>query len=123
VLPRSRAVSLALWVIGLVWVVGESHPPLWRVLGMAATLYVAHASAAFAAVLPHDCAVTGSAVARWAVRTLLVIAASLALGGAGMAVLGPLPPVRSILGPIAGSLFAAAIAGLIAGLVRRREAA
>ncbi len=126
VFPRTRAVGFALIAIAVVWLVAttafdDSAPSLWRVLGMAAALYIAHAAAAFAAVLPHDCAVAPSALGRWAVRTLLVVAVSVGLGSAGMALLDRLPAESSMAGPIVGSLVAAGLAGVIVWLVRRRS--
>jgi hypothetical protein len=123
--PRTRIVGTALLAIGAAYFVtsfaGSGSLALWRVLALAATLYVAHCSAAMAAVLPHDCAVAPGTLARWASRTLLVLATSLAVGAVGMALVGQLQSVSSIIGPIVGSLLAAGIAGLMAWQLRRRS--
>lgn len=118
--PRTSAVSVTLLLIAGVWAVATSDPPLWMALALAALLYVAHAAAAFAAVLPYDCAVAPGALLRWAGRTASVVVASLAAGAAGMALTGAVPLESSVLGPIVGSLVAAAIVVLIVWQLRRR---
>ncbi len=65
--PRTRAVGLILLGIATLWLIAttvfdDSAPSVWRVLGMAAALYVAHSAAAFAAVVPHECAVASAAL-------------------------------------------------------------
>jgi hypothetical protein len=123
--PRTRVVGLALLAIVGVWLIetiayeGDT-PSAGRVLTLAASLYVAHAAAAIAAVLPHDCAVAPATLGRWAMRTLLVTAVSVAIGVVGMALVGQLHAVQSSIGPIVGSLVAAGIAGLLAWLLRGR---
>lgn len=122
--PRSRAVGFVLLAIVVTWLFDtiaydNLAPTTGRVLTLATSLYVAHATAAIAAVLPHDCAVAPIALGQWAVRTLLVIAVSLAIGLVGVVLVGQLPTVQSSIGPIVGSLVAAGIAGLLAWLLRR----
>jgi hypothetical protein len=125
VLPRTRIVGATLLAIAAAYFVTSSATSgslaLWRLLALAATLYLAHCSAAMAATLPHDCAVAPGTLARWASRTLLVLATSLAVGAIGMAFVGQLQSASSIIGPIVGSLLAAGIAGLMAWQLRRSE--
>jgi hypothetical protein len=97
----------------------ERTPPLWRVVLLGASLYLAHAAAAFAAVLPHDVAVAGAALGRWALRVAAVLGAGLGLGVVGMVVVGQLTVTPTVLAPIAGVLVAAGLAGLLAWLARR----
>jgi hypothetical protein len=123
--PRTRMVGFCLIGITVLWVLAtnlfdDGAPAAWRVLGMAAALYVAHTAAAFAAVVPHDCAIAPAALRRWAMRTALILLVSLGLSAAGMALFGRLAPVSSMTGPILGSLVAAGLAGILAWLVRRR---
>jgi hypothetical protein len=121
--PRTRLVSLALFATAACWFVtsfgGSGSIATVRVLVLAAALYLTHSCAALAAVLPHDCVVAAGAIGRWASRTLLVLAASLALGALGLALVGQLQSVSSIIGPIVGALIAAGIAGLLAWQLRR----
>lgn len=123
--PRTRAVGFALVTIGGIWlatttmlIVDVSLP---AVLGLAAALYVAHAAAALAAVLPHDTAVAPAALLRWALRTTTVVVVSLGLGVAGLFVAIWLPPQPSLVAPVLGSLIAIGLAALMVWLVRRRS--
>jgi hypothetical protein len=124
--PRTWVVTAALLTAGAAWLfattAGPVEPALWRVLALAAALYIAHAAAAFAAVLPYDCVVAPSALRRWAARTSFVVVVSIGLGGAAIGLLDRLRATPTVLAPIAGALLAATIAGLIAWLVRRRTA-
>jgi hypothetical protein len=121
--PRTRLVGLALLATAAAWFATSfavsGSIPIARVLVLAAALYIAHSCAALAAVLPHDCVVAADTIGRWASRMLLVLAASLALGALGLALVGHLRSVSSIIGPIVGSLIAAGIAGLLAWQLRR----
>lgn len=118
--PRTSAVSVALLAIAGAWLVSTSDPPLWMVLALAALLYVGHAAAAFAAVIPYDCAVAPGALLRWAGRTASVVVASLAAGAAGMALTGAVPLPSGVLGPVVGTLLAVGIVALIVWQLRRR---
>lgn len=122
--PRGRVVGFALVSTVGIWLAKTSlvdrEVSLSQVLLLAAALYVAHAAAALAAVLPHDTAVAPQALARWALRTASVLVVSLGLGVAGLFVGAWLPPQPSLIAPVLGSLLAIGLAGLIAWLVRRR---
>jgi hypothetical protein len=123
-LPRTRVVGVVLVTTGGMWLVATTffnlNVSLSRVLGLAAALYVAHAAAALAAVLPHDAAVAPAALGRWALRTLVVLAVSLGVGVGGLFVAGALPPQQGLVAPVLGSLLAIGLAALIPWLVRRR---
>lgn len=122
--PRTRAVGFALVTAGVTWLAMTAFFDLavspGRVLGLAATLYVAHAAAAFAAVVPSDAAVAPSAIIRWALRTSLVVATGLALGVVGLVAAAWLPQAHGLLAPILGTVVAAGIVGVIVWLVRRQ---
>jgi hypothetical protein len=118
--PRTRAVGFALLTIAVVWLVLGDTLSAGRILGLAAALYMAHAASAFAAVLPHDTAVAPSALGRFALRTLLVVAVSLGLGGAGLYLASWLPQRDGLAFPLVGALVAVGLVALIAWLVRRR---
>ncbi|MBX6749224.1 MAG: hypothetical protein IRY85_06040 [Micromonosporaceae bacterium] len=121
--PRTRAVGFALVTIGATWLVTTTFIDLdWsaaRVLGLAAALYVAHAAAAFAAVVPNDTAVNRGALLRWALRTSLVVVASVGLGAIGLAAAAWLPQAQGILAPVVGSVVAVGIVAVIVWLARR----
>jgi hypothetical protein len=122
--PRTRAVGIALVTTAAMWLATTTFVSvavsLDQVLSLAAALYVAHAAAALAAVLPHDTAVAPAALGRWALRTLGVLVASLGLGGTGLFVAAWLPPQQGLVVPVLGSVLAIGLAALIAWLVRRR---
>jgi hypothetical protein len=123
--PRSRWVSLvAVAVIGL-WLfstigLGEAVA-IARVGLLAAALYLMHAAAALAAVLPYDCVVAPGVLLRWLRRISAVLGLSLLVGLGGMVITGALPAVRSVVGPIVGSVVAAGLTGLLAWHLRRRR--
>lgn len=121
--PRTLVVGLVIMAIAAAWLlttlaVDVSHG---RVLALAAALYVAHAAAAFAAVLPHDTAVAPSALGKWAVRTLLVLVVSLGLGAAGLYLTSHLPVQQHLIGAAVGAAVAIGLVALITWLVRRRS--
>jgi hypothetical protein len=123
--PRGRWVGVAALLMVAAWLVttiayeaGPVQP--WRVGALAGALYVMHTAAALAAVLPYDSIVSAGMVARWAIRSLLVLLASAGLGLIGMVVLSQLRPVQSIIGPVVGSVVAAGLVGLLAWHLRRR---
>jgi hypothetical protein len=122
--PRTAAVTvvtlavIGAWLVRTV-VIGEAAEG-WRVGVVAACLYLAHASAALAAVLPYDCVVSPRVVVRWTGRCAAVVGVTLVLTIGGTALVGALPEVRSVIGPVVGSVVAAAVAALLAWPVRRR---
>lgn len=124
--PRNRWVSVVALLTVAAWLtstlVFDDAVRLWRVGALAAALYVMHAFAAMAAVLPHDCVVPALVLARWARRVGAVLGVSLVLGLGAMAAVGQLPPVRSVMGPIVGSFVAAGLTGLLAWHLRRSRA-
>ncbi len=111
-------------LITVSWIVatGRDWVPLqtWRVLALAALLYVAHAAATLAAVLPHDSAVAARSLGRWLVRTAGVTATGLGVGLFGLVLASNLETVPSLIGPIVGTLLAGVIVGLIVWQLRRR---
>jgi hypothetical protein len=124
-LPRTRFVSLVALAAIVVWLIstigyGEAVT-LPRVGLLAAALYLTHAAAALAAVLPYDCLIAPGLLLRWLGRVGSVLGLSLLTGLAAMAVAGQLPAVRSVVGPIVGSAVAAGLAGLLAWHLRRRR--
>jgi hypothetical protein len=123
--PRTRWVSVVALVTVGAWLVNtiafEADPiQPGRIAALAGALYVTHSASALAAVLPYDSVVSAGLMTRWAVRTGLALAAGVGLGLAGMVVLGQFRSVRSIVGPIAGSLVVAGLVGLLAWHLRRR---
>ena len=125
VLPRSRWVTLyAMAVVG-VWVVssvGFGEPAgLGRVTLLAASLYVMHRAATFAAVLPTDAVVAPGVMGRWLRRTVATTAAGLTVGVGSLAGARLLPEAQSAVGPIVGSLVAVGLVALLVWLLMRRR--
>jgi len=93
---------------------------LWRLLGLAAFLYLAHSLAALAAALPYDAVVAPEVLFRWIARALAVVLAAAALGVVLVAVAG-LGGGRTLLAAALGGLVVAVgLAGLLGWLARRR---
>jgi hypothetical protein len=119
--PRTHAVSVAVLLVAAIWLfTSTASAPLWKVLAMVTLLYLAHASAAFASVLPHDCVVAPSALRLWARRTALVVVVSTGIGAAGLGLTGQVQIPRSAVAPIAGSLVAIGMVALLTWQLRRR---
>jgi hypothetical protein len=123
--PRTRWVTLTALLAVLGWLLStlafDVPVEAWRVGLLAAALYVMHSSAALAAVLPYDCLVTPGTLLRWLGRTLGVIGISVGVGLAGLLATQQIEPTRSVVGPIAGSVVAALLAGVLAWHLRRRD--
>jgi hypothetical protein len=81
---RSRMVSLSLFAIAIGWMVAttvfEEPVAAWRLITLAALLYLMHITAALAAVLPYDTVVAPAVLGRWLLRAVLVIVATVVFG-------------------------------------------
>ena len=124
IVPRSRFVgTFMLGVVGL-WLVAtlayDVQPTLLRVGGLAACLYLTHAAAALAAVLPYDALVPGRVLRRWAGRVATVLVGGVGVAIVGVAMVRVLTEVQSVAGAIVGSVVAATLAGVLVWQVRRR---
>lgn len=113
--PRTTVVTGTIVAIAVAWLftTWQEAPAAWRVLAVMALLYVAHTSAALAALLPHDTAVTQGTLRRWAVRVLAVLGVSGLLGVMGMALSGQPWGSTGAVGPAVGALVGTAIVGII----------
>ncbi len=121
-LPRTRVLTFAIVAIAGLWFfTTRGEPPTaWRVLAVAALLYVAHTSAAMAAVLPHDTAVSPGTLRRWALRVLAVLGVSAFVGVMGMALAGQGLVSTGVIGPAVGVLISVVVAAIIARQLNRR---
>ncbi|MGE5830941.1 MAG: hypothetical protein ACM30G_21635 [Micromonosporaceae bacterium] len=120
--PRTRWVSIVALGCVFSWLIAtiglDEEITSVRLGTLAVALYLMHAAAALAAVLPYDTIVAPAVLLRWALRTLLVLGASLCFGLAGLIALSGLESVPTLVAPIAGSLVAAALAGMLAWQLR-----
>nr|WP_204011407.1 hypothetical protein [Micromonospora andamanensis] len=94
---------------------------LWRLMAVAAALYLTHTLCALVAVLPYDAVVDPDVIVRWLTRAGAVLLATSVLG----VLLLELSAVRAGGGgwqavTLAGLLLAVGVTALLAGLLRRR---
>jgi hypothetical protein len=75
--PRGRGVTITIlvavggWILDTTWF--DARVALWRVLSLAALLYIGHTLAALAAVLPYDALVNLDVVTGWLARALVAV--------------------------------------------------
>ncbi|MEH1054699.1 hypothetical protein V6U89_05735 [Micromonospora sp. CPCC 206171] len=110
-------VTVGGWVIASA---GYDRPiALWRLLAVAAALYLAHTLCALAAVLPYDAVVDPDLVLRWLSRAGTVILAT-AVVGVILAWLGEIGGGAGFqAATVAGLLVAVGLSGLLGWLLRR----
>jgi hypothetical protein len=122
--PRTRWVSLTMLATVGAWVVNSIENEVsWfavRAVAIMVALYVTHSAAALAAVLPYDAVMTAGMVTRWALRVGAIVSVSLVLAVSAVLLLAVVPVESSVVGPIAGAVTAAALAGLLVWSLRRR---
>ncbi|PZF89614.1 hypothetical protein [Micromonospora deserti] len=93
---------------------------LWRLLAVAAALYLAHTLCALAAVLPHDAVVDPELIVRWLVRAAGVLLATFVLGVLLVELAGIGREAGFQAATVAGLLVAVAVTALLGWLLRRR---
>ncbi|MEU2614758.1 hypothetical protein ABZ570_24710 [Micromonospora sp. NPDC007271] len=100
---------------------GFDRPPaLWRLLAVAALLYLAHTLCALAALLPFDAVVDPDLVFRWLTRAGGVVLASAVLGVVLAWLGGAGGESASQAVTVAGLLVAVGLSALLGWLLRRR---
>ncbi len=122
--PGSPMPAVAIGAAGLGWFLRpgaqDNLTSVWRVVLLAALMYLAHSSAALAAVLPYDAVVGAGVVLPWLRRTGLVLLLTafvgLVVGVVELNLGGWRYPVLSVAGLVA----LAALVGYLARLARRR---
>lgn len=106
--PRTRIVSVVLVLAMSGWllstIVFDDRVLAWRLVALAAAMYLAHTLAALAAVLPYDAVIPQGVLASWLVRASLIIAVSASLGILALVeawrLWGPTYLVASIIGVV-----------------------
>ncbi|MEU5947405.1 hypothetical protein ABZ793_17810 [Micromonospora sp. NPDC047465] len=93
---------------------------LWRLLTVAAVLYLTHTLCALAAVLPYDAVVDPDVIVRWLARAGTVLLGAFVLGVLLVEVGGLGDGAGSQLATAAGLLAAVALTALLGWLLRRR---
>ncbi|GAA1746219.1 hypothetical protein [Luedemannella helvata] len=121
--PRSPVVTVVVLLIAVAWLAATlaygEEPTLWRLIAVAATLYPVHTGAALAAVLPYDAVVAAGVLRRWAVQTAAVLGAGVAFAVGGVLLAARVGGWSALVAPIVGLLAVAALAVMLAWLVRR----
>lgn len=117
--PRSRIVSFVLVGAAVGWLLSttvfDDRVLAWRLVALAAAMYVVHTLAALAAVLPYDAVIPPGVLAAWLVRASLIAAISASLG------ILALIEARRLVGPtyVLASIGAVLITGLLVWVLTR----
>lgn len=93
---------------------------LWRLLALAAVLYLAHTLCALAAVLPYDAVVDPELIVRWLVRAGAVVLSAAVLGVLLVEAADVGADGGFLTATVAGLLVAVAVSALLGWLLRRR---
>ena len=121
--PRTGLVTLALLGAAGGWVfttiVSETAVGTWRLAALTAAMYLVHAAAAFAAVLPHDAVVDQAAVLWWLLRVGVVACASAGVAVAAVAGAARLPGRPMLLAALAGVVVVGVLVRALGRMARR----
>ncbi|WBB77432.1 hypothetical protein O7606_14145 [Micromonospora sp. WMMD882] len=93
---------------------------LWRLLLLAALLYLGHTLCALAALLPYDAVVDPTLVVGWLARAAAVVVATSALGVLLLTVAGVGDGGGTLLATVGGLVVAVVVTALLGWLLRRR---
>jgi hypothetical protein len=121
--PRAVWATVAALLAVAGWVLstsGYGEPiALWRLLGLAAFLYLTHSLCALAAMLPYDAVVGPEVLARWVSRAVAVVLVSAVFGIVLLAVPGTGGRGDLLVAVLAGLAAAVGASALLAWLLRR----
>jgi hypothetical protein len=121
--PRTRMVTLFLLVTVVGWLgatTGYGEPvTLWRLLGLAGSLYLVHSTAALAAFLPYDAIVSPGVLLRWFARAGVVVAATAVAAVYALVAAQLLSGRETMIATLVGFGVAVGLAALLARLLRR----
>jgi len=122
--PRSLMPTAAITAIvaGYLYNVHTGAPlVVWRIIAIAAMIYVVHTGAAFAAVLPFNAVATRGLFLAYVLRTATVIGITVVVGVGILAVPTVLGHHRLVSAAVAGMLAMVGVAGYVAYLGSRRR--
>jgi hypothetical protein len=123
VAPRGRGTTIAVltvvagWILDTAWF--DERVALWRVLTMAALLYLGHTMAALAAVLPYDALVNLDVLTTWLGRALVVVLISAVLTIIALGLASALAGSAFLIATIVGLAGAIGATLLLSRLLRR----
>lgn len=123
VAPRTGAVDTVAAVSVGSWLVSTTAYPerlsLWRLVALAAALYLLHSAVALAAQLPYDAIVSPGLLPRWAARAGLVVAATAVVAVYAFVLVDLLAGRAFVAATLGGLVAAVGLAAVLARLVRR----
>jgi len=121
--PRGRGTTFAIlvvvggWILDTTWY--EERVALWRVLSIAALIYLGHTLAALAAVLPYDAIVTIDVLTTWLLRAAAVVLISAVLTVIALGLASALAGSAFLIATLIGLAAAIGATMLLARLLRR----
>lgn len=122
--PRSftpTATIIAMVLGYLVNIASGGSPDAWRPITAAGLIYIVHTGAAFAAVLPFNTVATPRLYLSFVLRTAAVIAITVVIGFAILAVPGLVGDHRLVSAAVVGMVAMVGVAGYVAYLGSRRR--
>lgn len=123
-LPRGAAPSVALFIAAGGWIITTGAVPgrltLWRLVVVAALLYLVHTTAALAAVVPYDTVVEPAVLGRWLARTGVVLALTAGFAVGAVTMVARTGGRTYLVASLAGLALMAGIVWLLAALRRTR---
>lgn len=121
--PRGRGATVAIMLAVAGWIVDtaffDARVALWRVLSLAALLYIGHTLTALAAVLPYDGMVNLDVAATWLARALVVVLISAVLTVIALGLASALAGEAFVVATLVGLAGAVGATMLLARLLRR----
>jgi hypothetical protein len=125
--PGSRIVDTVMLLTVVLWIVGTvgfgQSVTIEGTFATACALYLLHAAAALAAVLPYDSIVDGAVILRWAARSGMVIGVAGAVAVVIWLTVRSVTPGTSVLLLLFGLAAAGGIVSLLAWAARIRRRA
>ena len=123
--PRGRGATIAVllavagWMIDTTWF--DQRVALWRVLSIAALIYIGHTLTALAAVLPYDAMVNLDVVTTWIGRALAVVLISSVLTVIALGLTSAMSGGAFVFATLVGLAGAVGATMLLARLLRRPD--
>ena len=121
--PRGRGATVTVLVVVAGWILDttwyDQRVALWRVLSLAALLYIGHTLAALAAALPYDALVNLDVLTTWLLRAMAVVLISAVLTVIALGLTSALAGGAFVIATLAGLAGAVGATMLLARLLRR----
>lgn len=125
VAPRGRGATIAILVAVFGWIADttwfDARVALWRVVSIAALVYIGHTLTALAAAVPYDALVNLDVVTAWIARALAVVLVSSVLTVIALGLTSALAGGAFVLATLVGLAGAVGATVLLARLLRRAD--